>query len=129
MTFISLHGSVERPSEQVLGPMVRPGVNGTGLWKTGVRGRPFRLRSMVDQYNLLFARTLFATYRGLIGEAPQILVQDGYNFNFAEYFRAAVLDVRLIEVKSILSGVGGFYAAPGAKLVCEWTLIAVFNYP
>ena len=126
--FLTLHGSVERPSEQVLGPIVRPGLNGIGLWKTGIRGRPFQLRSMVDQYNILNGRTLFAMYRLLIGNSPQILVQDGYNFNFAEGFRVAVLDVRLIELKRIMSGVGGFYSIPGAKLVCQWTMIAVANF-
>ena len=125
--FISLRGAVQRPSEQVLGPMVRPGVDGIGLWKTGVRGRPFRLRSMVDSTDTMISRSEFVDYRALIGGDLQILIQDGYNFNIQESFKVEVLDVQLLELKEIVSSVGGLVEDSAAKLVCEWTLIAVAN--
>jgi len=125
LRFISLTGSVERPSEQIDRPIVRPGVDGVGLWKTGVRGRPFRLRSMVDQPNLASARFTFKAYRALIGGGLQDLIQQNYHFMGAEGFWVAVVDVRLLELKQIATAVGGINPPSGAKLVAEWDLIAV----
>jgi len=127
--FLSLRGSVERPSQQLDRPIARAGVDGIGLWQTGVRGRPFQLRSMVDAPGIENARMFFAAYRLLIGGDLQILVQDGHNFFVAEGFKAEVLDVRLIELKKILNAVGGAFSPSSAKLVCNWTLIAVDPTP
>jgi len=125
LLFLTLLGGVERPSQQVGDLIARPGVDGLGIWRTGIRGRPFQLRSMVDVPDLAAGRMFFAAYRLLMGGALQILIQDGYNFFAAEGFNVAVLDVQLQQLKTIKTAVGGFNPPSNAKLVCEWTLVAV----
>lgn len=123
--FVSLTGEVGPPTEQIGPPIVRPGVDGVGLWKTGQRGRPFRLRSAVDYADLDTARNKLSQYRALIGADPILLKQDGYDFDGEGNFKVAVLDVRATQLRKVETTAGGLNPPSNAKLVCEWTLIAI----
>lgn len=126
--FLSLRGVVMPPRLQIDRPMMRPGVDGVGLWKTGSRGQPFELRSAVDVATVSAGRTLFQSYYQAIGDNPVDLVVDGYNFA-AEFWRVAILDVRASQVKGIINSAGGTLTNPLAKLVASWTLIGVVFTP
>ena len=125
--FVSLHGEVVAPRQQIGRPQVRPGVDGVGLAKTGVRGQPFRLRSMVDQPDRDTAHDVFTQYQDSIGSDPVALVQSDYDYDGQEDFKVAVLGVRRVQLQDVLTAVGGLNQPSQAKLVCEWTLIAVAN--
>lgn len=122
--FIGLHGTCQPPCEQIAPPIVRPGIDGVGLWKTGIRGVPSVLRSVVDAANLTEARAKLILYRALIGAAPVSLVQHDYDYT-AEGWQIAVLGVRRIQMQQVLTPCGGLNSPSLAKLVCEWRVIAV----
>lgn len=122
--FIGLHGTCDPPAEQIGPPIVRPGIDGVGLWKTGVRGRPSLLRSVVDAANLAEARAKLVDYLGLIGADPVPLVQHDCDYT-AEGWLIAVLGVRRIQIQQVLTPSGGLNPPSLAKLVCEWRVIAV----
>ncbi len=121
--FIRLDGHADKPSPQ-LEIAVRQGVSGVGLWLTGNRGRPFRLRSFVDVETLGLARRGFALYTTLKGSNPVGLIWNSYNMS-NENFNVAVLDVRAIDIRSVANASGGLNAPSGAILVADWTLLAI----
>ena len=125
--FISLLGRVEPPTEQLDRPIVRLGVAGVGLQKTGVRGVPFTLRSAVDQTDLAAAHLTLAAYRALVGADPVVLIQDGFNFSTGNNFTVAVLGVHDARISSVAGSSGGLNSPSLAKLVCHWGLIAIAN--
>lgn len=125
--FLSLLGRVAVPAEQIDRPIVRPGVAGVGLRKTGVRGVPFTLRSAVDQPDLATAHVTLAGYRALIGANPVLLIQDNFNFSTGDNFLVAVLNVHDARITAPGNSSGGLNAPSLAKLVCHWDLIAITN--
>jgi len=127
--FLTLLGRVAVPTEQIDRPIVRPGVDGVGLRKTGVRGVPFTLRSAVDQTDLATAHVTLAGYRALIGADPVLLVQDSHDFSALTggNFKVAVLDVRDARISPVAGSSGGLNPPSLAKLVCHWGLIAITN--
>ena len=122
--FIWLKGQPLPPAEQIARPMVRAGVDGIGLKRTGVRGRPFVMQSMVDTVSLVGAGVLWQAYRGLIGADPVGLIHNGLQYA-GEGWDVAVLDVRQLVARSVVTPTGGGKNPPSlGKLVCEWDLIA-----
>ena len=125
--FLSLRGAVDPPVERIDPQIVvRPGITGVGLWKTGRRGRPFGLRSAVDQSDLEAAHAELGKYRALIGEDPVALVQDDHDYA-GDGFKVAVLAVARISIQKVLTPCGGLNLPSLAKLVCQWQLIAIEN--
>ena len=122
--FIGLHGHCDPPKQQIAPPMVRPGIDGVGLRRTGIRGRPSRLRSVVDAGNLADARAKYKAYRELIGATPVQLVQHDCDYQ-VEGWQVAVLDVRRVRMQKAMTPCGGLNPPSLAKLICEWDVIAV----
>jgi hypothetical protein len=122
--FLILAGQIVPPHEQVDDPVQRRGVDGTGLWRTGRRGDKFSLRSKVDQPSLDAARLTFRQYQDLIGQDPQQLVQDDFDFS-QQGFQVFVLKVHLAALKTIRTAVGGLNPPSLAWLEGDWELIAV----
>ena len=123
--FIALHGSVEPTREQIAPLLARPGIDGLGFVRTGRRGIPFRMTSVVDQVSLEDCLAVFGFYRLLIGAAAVVLIQDGYSY-LNEGMKAVVLDVRLLRPPhQVLTAVGGLHPPSGALLECEWELAMV----
>jgi hypothetical protein len=119
-TFLSLEGSVEA-LKQELELVRRPGVEGVGLWKTGVRGRPFRLRSKANPASKAAARSLFRLYCNLIGADPVRLVWSDIRLEATERFRVAVLDVRQVDCRTLASSSSGLLG----WLEADWDLIPI----
>lgn len=127
--FVSLAGDPTSLREEV--EMVRrPGVDGLGFWKTGTRGRPFRLVSGVDAPNMVQARVLYKQYKTLIGADPVFLIWAGVNITSLESVKVVVLDVRpaggrRTAVRRIGNSVGTLNSNPQAWIDAEWTLVSV----
>lgn len=122
--FIALHGHPGLPKEQ---PQVvaRGGVDGVGIWRTGVRGAPFQMISQVDMPSLNAAKTLFAAYAGWIAQDPVVLIQDDYDYS-AQGWQVVVLDVELRQCHALVTSDGGINPPSLAYLEVAWTLQAVF---
>src|SRR4051812_42124731 len=89
-SFLEILGFPEREKMQ-LEPVMRPGIDGVGIWELGTRGTPFPCRTIVDAPDVSTALATFAAYADLIGEDPQTLVWR--NVAIGGY-RYQVLDVR-----------------------------------
>lgn len=120
--FILFRGQVEPPRKGCL-VIARPGVPGNSVWRDVEHGRPFKLRSVVDVFDVGGGHWLYDTeYLPLIGEDPQELIWEGYAMS-AEGFKVIVLDVRIVDLHAIETPCGGFDDANNrARLECEWDL-------
>lgn len=121
--FLSLVGNPE-PLKRQVELLARAGVDGVTAVRTGARGVRFTLQSRVDAADRAAARSLFLSYRNLIGQDPVELVW--YDLPaIAEEFRVLVLDVRPVAAKSLLSASGGLNPPGLGFVVCDWDLVAV----
>jgi len=118
--FLTLHGRPSPPAEQVE-VVARGGVDGLGIWRTGVRGQPFRMFSQVDAPSLEIAADEFERYQALIGQDPVEMVQD----DVIRDWKVAVLGVQLVSRYAIMVPVGGLNFPSLAWLEAEWTLVAI----
>lgn len=122
--FLFLQGNPDPPKEMP-DLMARGGVDGVGVWRTGVRGKPFALRSQVDCASMDEAREEFARYAQSIAQDAVALIQDDYDYT-AEGWLVVVLDVRETARHVQIRSTGGFFSpGPSAWLEAEWTLVAV----
>jgi len=122
--FIALHGSPVPPQEQ-LAVLSRPGVDGNAVWKTGERGSPFQLVSVVDAEDVDSAYSEALRYKKLIGKDPVELVKDGVEMETKFNYRVLVRNVEVIRIRATLVSSGGLVADSRAKIVCRWTLQAI----
>ncbi len=123
-TFVCLKG---QPGvvQQEIELITRPGVDGTGLLRTGRRGQPFDLETGVDTQTLEAGRTLFNQYKALSGTDPVKMVWGAINLETAESVLFGVLRVDLISLRPIAASVGGLNPPSGAWLQCRWNLIPI----
>lgn len=122
--FVTLSG-VPRGIARQLEVIERAGVDGSGIQRTGRRGRPFRLRSLVDCNSFAEADVMVEAYRLLIGEAPVELVWNGRQSSLKGYL-VVVLDVEPVDVAALVTAVGGLTGLGVAHIVAEWTLLPVY---
>lgn len=126
--FIALQGLVPTIAEEV-SVLVRPGVAGVGLLRTGRRSPPFRLTSQVDVATFADTRTTLAAYRALMGADPVALVWEELLISETEEVLVAVLNCDLIDARAIRTSVNGINAPSTAWLVCAWDLVLINNAP
>lgn len=122
-SFIALLGDPMPPREQ-LEVAARAAVEGVTVTRTGKRGVPFRLRSMVDQESYTAARATYLQYVDLIRDNPQSLIQGGIDSTSQQY-KVQVLDVRAVRIGPLKSPVGGLNSPSLGWLECDWDLIAI----
>lgn len=106
----------------------RPGVDGTGIWRTGRRGREFRLTSKVDAVDPAHARRILRDYTTLIGANPVRLIWDSIDLVAAEGVLVAVLDVQpagRAGVRGIGAAAGGLLSQPAGYLAADWRLMPI----
>ncbi len=132
--FLVLDGFPYPPTEQIAKPTIRPGVDGMALWRTGKRGKPFTMRSKVDQTTMQVARSLFQDYGFFLPGANAVsLVQNDIHYD-TEGWKVIVLDVKLVALYATAISIGGINApvdpdpdasTAAAWMEADWTLIAV----
>lgn len=111
-----------------LAVIARQGVDGIALMRTGIRGRPFTVRTGVDAENAIDAQAALANYQGLIGADPVNVVYAG--LDYAAYGCVyAVRDIRPFPVKGMLGAAGGLFPPSFAWVEAEWTLIPISLEP
>jgi len=124
--FLTLAGHPTGLSEE-LEQVVRKGVDGTALVRTGRRGKPFQLTSRVDMPNKAQARFLFDRYQLLQGADPVEVIVNDINFNYLNCL-FAVIDVEPVDIFEMPNATPGLNT-PGGTLVgiveARWTLLAV----
>lgn len=122
--FLRMEGQIEPPVEQLDAPIQRRGVDGSGFWKTGKRGPPFRVRTWVDHQSMAVAWTAIKAYRVLVGEDPMAFEINDQEWNNDDW-KVVVLAVEVVDWHAVVGGTGGLNPPSGAMLVLDWTLVAV----
>ena len=102
-------------------PIQRPGIDGTAVFKTGERCKPFTLRSEIDCYHPLHASVLYYNYRQIIG-ATVDMAWHGIPWT-GELSRVIVLDIEQPEILRLIGGVGGLSWPSFGYLKCNWKLV------
>lgn len=121
--FLGITGE-RAPLREILTLDERPGIDGTEITQEGKKGRPFTIRSWVDQVSYDAARFTYEDYLLEIDSDPQELVVADIS-SFREGFKVQVLDVRVVFCGQITPGTNGLNAPSLGFLECEWDLIAV----
>lgn len=113
---------------QVLEIVERPGVDGTGFWETGFRGRPCTIRTQVDCEDLSDAVDAYNRYLTMIDGEPVGITYGGVDLAaFGAKFQ--VLDVRAVAIHALACASGGLSDGSGAWCECEWDLLPVPDEP
>lgn len=114
-------------------PMPRPrliqraGVDGTGIWKTGTRGKLFTLRAEVDAPFMSTAREFFVAVVTLIEQAPVVLIQGDYDYNDRESWKVVLIGVREVKRHAVGAAQGGLYPPSLAWLELDIDMVAIAN--
>lgn len=126
-TFLKLSGHPLQPKAE-WDLEVRPGVDGIGLWRTGIRGEPFQIWSLVFTYNLETAQALYNAYVAHTNVSSGLVVRRAGLDNACRY---KVLDVKPVEgsPRRIVGYVGGDNQTYFAELICVWTLLPLDEPP
>jgi hypothetical protein len=104
----------------------REGVNGTGLMRTGERGKPFQYRSTSDYSTMAKAQSAQQGYDDMIGRKRFTLIWADVNYRDQHGCQYLVTDVSVTQIKRLSAMTGGFVTQGYGFLVeALWTLIAV----
>jgi hypothetical protein len=102
----------------------RPGIEGTGFWDTGNRGKPFALHTVCDYASIGDALDAYSRYALLAAEGPQDLTFADVAYN--RYgFLFQVLAVRAITVCALAWATGGLNPPSLGWCEAEWQMCAV----
>lgn len=105
----------------------RPGVNGWSIWKTGKRGKPFYVRTVVNLADTDTAQATLQAYEALIGENPVVVTWGGMVRSDVLAFVKSV-DIADDDLHATLLGIGGV-APQGtitkAMLYAQWELVSI----
>lgn len=109
-------------------PIQRPGTDGTGFVTTGIKGRPFQMRSIVDVATKAAAINLIKEYENAVNKELVIAIHSGADYSatpvFCQYW---ILDVAA-GWRRVSCATGGLV---GGNYLVEafWTLIPVRVQP
>jgi hypothetical protein len=104
----------------------RPGVNGTGLLRTGKRGKKVQYKSTSDYSTMSKAQKAQAGYDEMIGQKKFDLTWADVDYNAQHDVQYLVFDVEVTKIQKMSAMAGGFVGSGSGFLVeAMWTLIAV----
>lgn len=121
--FLSIIGYPTGPSQDPL-VISRPGVDGTAIFLTGVRGKQFDLETVVDTPNKVLARNLFDQYQLLRGAAPVEIIHNDVSLSYLNCL-FQVLAVEPLEIIAVANSTYGLNPPSLGLLRARWTMIAV----
>lgn len=116
--FLSLQGSLF-PSRPTFERVMRPGVDGIGVWATGGRGEPFQITTTLDCTSVGNAGVAFNAY----GEA--ILTKKDLYYCGVFWGTVMIQNVIMQSVTKFTSAVGGIQGwsgGSGVVLTVNWTI-------
>lgn len=130
--FISLETELRGGTPPVLqleaAPVQRAGVDDTGIITKGKKGKPFRMRSVVDVADISAGNALAASYQTALRTGAWVLVFQGINYSTTFATRYFVLSVEQTTVRRLSTSVGGLTPGGLAVVGAVWTLQPV-SYP
>lgn len=123
--FIALRGEIILPQE-MLELDERPGVDGTEITFTGIKGRPFQLTSQADVEAYQYARDEVQSYLNLISMGPLEIVQGGVSSLSLGYL-VKVLNFTPTRILRLGQSIGGLTeGGPGTGFIeGVWDLISI----
>ncbi len=120
--FVTLDGVPVLPFEHA-DAIERPGVDGTGFVKTGIRGEEFELTTGVDVVNWASALAAENAYRQIANNAIYNIVKGGISYSTLGV-GFVIRSVTVTEKFKIANAVGGLYAG-SAYVRARWRCHAV----
>lgn len=101
---------------------IRPGVEGQGIWLTGVRGRPINVTTFRDSIDVSDAANTIFNYQAIIGSSVNV-TWAGLDLPF----QFDVLNVEPVGPRggahATVLGIGGILGVSNALAVANWTLM------
>jgi hypothetical protein len=113
--FVDMQGAV-LPSGPMMRDISQPGVAGKAYQRFGYAGRPFKIQTVgafTSAANAALAQILYAQY-----QTHNITLTDVHGNTWANLF---VLNVQIVEVKKIASGVGTL-AGRSHLVIADWEM-------
>ena len=99
----------------------RPGVDGTGVFKLGLKAEPFQMRSCVDLIDTTID-IVFNGYRDMVAEAKYTLIWADVDWFTTFGVQFVVLHVEIYSIRKVLVKAGGITAGANRWLEAIWTL-------
>jgi hypothetical protein len=96
--------------------ITRAGVDGTAYRKTGKRAAPSQITTIVDLGSDAAVKSELAAYKALQGTLVTVVTESS-----GTYTNVAVLAVREVSVRQVLTPVGGV-SGGDHLLTCQWVL-------
>jgi hypothetical protein len=115
--FLEMTGQIAY-RQQGLEIIERFGVNGSGVRKTGKRGRPFEIITLNYELSFADARDKLIEYKTFVGDDPVKLMKWGVDSG-----RFLVLSVEEKDCHAILNPLGGLYGDEQCCQVVSWTFL------
>ena len=103
----------------------RPGVDDTGVIKTGSKGQPVNKRSGVDVTTYPGAQDLASLYVSAANAAAYKLTWAAVDYEARYGVKYIVLEVETTNIIRLGASAGGFNTNPGAWLTADWVLVPV----
>lgn len=121
LSMISMQGELSPQRTLDLQEITRPGVDGVAYRAVGLRGRPFRVKTVADCDTPNEAFALVQSYLSL--QAQSVTMIDSAGITWADIL---VLQVMPQQPKRVQGKVGGLsYSSTGWVVSCDWTLQAM----
>lgn len=130
-SFVTFHNVADMagPPQIVQGEVEtveRKGVDGTGILRTGSRGKPFQMRSGVDGPTRAGADQTQDLYAQMIGKKRYDMVWADISYTDTHSTKYVVLDVQTIKIKRLSVKTGGLdLNLSGFWVEAIWTLLPV----
>ena len=118
LDFLDLQG-MPTPVRQMFDRVMRPGVDGIGIWYTGERGDPFQVQTISDYASEANANSAYATAQAMVGLKRDLYWQDGL------WGTVLIHSVSAGPKKLVKSAVGGQAISAGGSgflLTLNWTM-------
>ena len=118
LDFLNITGSPV-PVREMFDRVMRPGIDGIGLWYTGARGEPFQIQTLSDYSSESNANTAYATAQAMVGQKRDLYWQN------ALWGTVLVHSVVAAPKKLVRVAYGGQQISAGGSgfmLTLNWTL-------
>jgi hypothetical protein len=124
----AVRGGAPETVRRTATPIQRPGTNGTGFVTTGIKGRPFQMRSVVDVTTQAGAVVLIKNYELAVNKELVVMIHAGADYSATPVFCQYWIMEVTAGWRRVSCATGGLN---GGNYFVEafWTLIPVLVEP